>query len=388
MNLYQEAFAIKDRILHHRRTIHAQPELGFDLPNTVAYVKKTLEELSITPRDCGRSGVTALVGKGEPVLLLRGDMDALPMKEETNLPFASQTGACHSCGHDAHTAILLGVAELLKNHEDALPGTVKLMFQPGEELLQGAKSMLEGGLLEDPKVDAAIGLHIHPGEPESKTGNVYLSMDSAYLSGDAYRIKVEGLQAHGSTPEKGVDAIVVAAHIVLALENIIARETAAREQNVVLVGKITGGDSVNTMAGTAELEVSIRATDNEKRRFLCRRVEEISRSVGETFRAVVTPIHEYGSPALVNDESLAEFALKELKTLLGEDRAFAVPPKTGSEDFAFLAEYVPTLMLNLGVGSPEEGYTKGLHHPGMILNEDALPVGVAALAYLAMHYKN
>jgi len=387
MNIYyKRALERKDELLKDRHHIHQNAELGFDLPNTTAYVKKQLLAAGISPVDCGKSGITATIGSGSPVILLRADMDALPMVENTGLEFSSTTSACHSCGHDTHTSMLLMAARLLKEEEQNLKGTVKLMFQPAEELLQGAKDMIENGILENPTVDGAIGLHIHTGEEESRRGAVFFPRGHALYSGDAFRVKIKGEQAHGSTPEKGVDAIIIACHIAIALQNVLSRETPSSESNVLLVGRIQGGDSVNTEAGSAEMEVSIRATNPNSRDFLIKRLNEISKGIALTYRGSVEVIHEYGSPAMINDENLSDFAMDSLKDLVEDEDRFFIPLSSGTEDFAFVCEKVPSLMIYLGGGSIDEGYTAGLHNSAMVLDEDVLPLGAAIYAHLATEY--
>ena len=188
----KEAEAIREEIVTNRRTIHGYAELGLDLPKTAAYVMEQLKSYGYEPQLCGKSGVTATVGNGGKVLLIRGDMDALPMAEQTGLPFAATNGNCHSCGHDLHTAMLLGAAKLLKEHENELKGTVKFMFQPGEEVLGGAEEMIAAGLMENPHVDAAMGMHVSSGGKYSKVGLITYKREYSTFSGDMIRITVNG----------------------------------------------------------------------------------------------------------------------------------------------------------------------------------------------------
>ena len=208
INYKEEAMALKEEIIANRRQFHGFAELGFELPKTVELVINELRSYGYEPQLCGKAGVTCVAGQGGKVVILRGDMDALPMMEESGLDFASTNGHCHSCGHDMHTAMLLGAAKLLKQHESELKGRVKFMFQPAEELLGGAADMIAAGLLENPKVDAAIGMHVAAGaEPYSRVGAVSYKKDYVTFSGDYIRIKVVGKSAHGSQPQMGVDAI-------------------------------------------------------------------------------------------------------------------------------------------------------------------------------------
>ncbi len=385
---YGEALLINEEIIKNRRTFHSFAETGFDLSKTVVYVQEKLKEYGLNPKLVGKSGVTCTVGKPGKTILLRADMDALPMKEETDLDFAATNGNCHSCGHDCHTAMLLGAAKLLKENEANLNGTVKFMFQPAEEILSGAKDMIEAGILENPKVDAAMGMHVYVGTEQSQTGTIYYSKGPALFSGDAIKITVKGKNAHGSTPEQGIDAINIAAHITIALQEIIAREIPSRDQAVVIVGKIYGGDTVNTLAGNAVIEVSVRATTEEKRAYLKTRVKEISESVANTFRGQAIVEFVYGMGPLCNDVEISEEMGGYCKEFLGDENVIVVPISSGTEDFTEVASRVPSVMLNLGAGSIEEGHEYSMHNPKMIVDEEVLPKGVALYAYCAERYLN
>lgn len=387
MNTFlEEARQIEGEIIANRRTIHTYAEVGFDLPQTRAFVLKKLEEYGYAPKVIGKGGIVCTVGKPGRTILLRADMDALPMHEESGEPFASTNGHCHSCGHDCHTAMLLGAAKLLKAREVELPGTVKFMFQPAEELLSGAKDMLDNGVLENPKVDVALALHVMMGMEDSPTGSIRCTRGNVTSSGDAVRITVRGKDAHGSRPQLGVDAIHIAAHIVLALEELTSREIPTDEDTVVLVGLIHGGTSCNSVAGEAVLELSIRTCGPEERRFLLRRVEEIAQGVAATFRGEALVEHMYGSPALVNNDAMLEDCISYLGEMLPPEAIVKSGKLGGGEDFTMVAEQIPSAFLTLGVGSPEEGYTLFVHNPATRVNEAALPVGTAVYAHCALRW--
>jgi len=385
---YEKAIKMSDEIINNRRTFHAFAETGFELHKTVAYVQDKLKEYGLKPELVGKSGITCTVGRPGKTILLRADMDALPMKEETNLDFAAQNGNCHSCGHDCHTAMLLGAAKLLKENEENLNGTVKFMFQPAEELLAGAKDMIEAGILENPKVDVAMGMHVYVGTEQTRTGTIFYSNGPALFSGDAIKITVKGKNAHGSTPEKGIDAINIAAHIIISLQEIIAREIPCQDQSVIIVGKIYGGDTVNTLAGNAVIEVSVRATTEEKRSYLKNRVKEISESVANTFRGEAIVEFVYGMGPLYNNPQISEELAGYCKDIVGAENVSVVPPNSGTEDFTAVASRVPSVMLNLGAGSIEEGHEYSMHNPKMLVNEKVLPQGTALYAYCAEKYLN
>ncbi|MBR2671365.1 MAG: amidohydrolase [Oscillospiraceae bacterium] len=382
----KEADQIKDEIISNRRTIHRFAETGFDLAQTKAFVKETLASYGIEPKDCGKSGVTAVIGEGDRCILLRADMDALPMKEESGLDFAAENGNCHSCGHDSHAAMLLGAAKLLKRHEQDLKGKVKLMFQPAEELLAGAEDMVKNGLLEAPKVDVGFGMHIISGaSPVSDVGNIAFVKGFQTFSGDFVKISIEGLQAHGSMPHKGVDAINIAAHIVTALHELSAHEVTNEERSVVLVGKIYGGSSCNTESGECVLEVSVRAETFETRQFLKQRVKEISEGIAASFRGKAIVENVYGMPPMYNDPSMTDIVPGYIRELVGEDRVTEVFSKTGTEDFAYVSERIPSMYVLLGTGSiAGDGIVQ--HNPSIILDEDAFPLGTAIYAHTATRW--
>lgn len=383
---YEKALEMKDEIIQSRRKLHNFAEIGFELPKTLNLVENKLKDYGLNPKRSGKAGITCTVGKPGKAILLRADMDALPMKEKTNLHFAAENGNCHSCGHDCHTAMLLGAAKLLKENEKNLNGTVKFMFQPAEELLAGAEDMIEAGILESPKVDAAIGMHIAVGTEQSKSGLIYYTKGTALFSGDAIRIEVKGKTAHGSTPEKGVDAINISAHIVISLQEIISQEISCQDQSVVIVGKIQGGDTVNTLPGNAVIEVSVRAATEENRAYLKRRVKEISENVANTFRGEAVVEFLYGIGPLYNDPVLSEEISKYCKEILGNENVSEVPPSAGTEDFTAVSKAVPSIMLNLGAGSTGEGYSCSLHNPAMTIDENILYKGSALYAHCADSY--
>lgn len=387
MNIYlQKSEEYKDELIKNRRILHQNPEFGFNLDKTVAFVMEKLQSYGIEPKKVGKAGVTGLVGKGEPVILLRGDMDSLPMDETTGYEFASTNGYCHSCAHDTHTSMLLLAAKMLKENEAELKGTVKFMFQPAEEILEGAKDMIENGILENPKVDAAIGIHTYVGSEESKFRSLNMARGQAMSSADAFKIHVKGKNSHGSTPELGVDAVIVACHIAIGLQNVIAREVSMFDQAVILVGKISGGDTVNTTPGHATLEVSTRSNNEELRAFLTQRVHEVAKGVAATFRASAEIEHTMGAPSMNNNPELVDDIVEFAKDLVDDDMVNIRRMSSGTEDFAYIGLNVPAVMINLGAGSIEEGYPLGMHNAGMILNEDALPLGAATYAHMATEY--
>ena len=305
--LLQEAEALRDQLVSSRRTLHQNAETGFALDRTLSFVKRELTAMGYQPADCGRAGVVALAGGKKPgkVFLLRADMDALPIQEESGVDFACQTGSMHACGHDMHTAMLLGAARLLKEHEDEIPGTVKLMFQPSEETFEGSSDMIQAGLLENPKVDAALMIHVMAAMP-FQPGTVIVSAPGVSApAADYFEIKVQGKGCHGSMPNTGIDPLSAAAHILLSLQEIHARELAMGERAVLTIGTLHAGTAANAIPDTAVMGGSLRTFDEETRSFIKQRLTEITQGVAGTFRAEASVTFGSGCPTLVNDKDLS-----------------------------------------------------------------------------------
>ena len=257
--LLAEARAMQAELTDDRRTLHREPEVGRSLPKTVAYVKNVLTGLGYEPKELGGGVVATLTGQDSGrCLLLRADMDALPQREETDLPFRAENGAMHACGHDLHAAMLLGAARLLMAHRQQLNGTVKLVFQPDEEGFTGAKGMLAAGVLKDPAPQAGLALHVHSGTP---TGVVLCGRGSFMAGCTLFRVRCTGVACHGAMPETGVDPINIAAHVYLALQALVSREVAAKSPAVVTVGHFQAGSAPNIIPQEAVLEGTIRTFD-------------------------------------------------------------------------------------------------------------------------------
>ncbi|MBP3411339.1 MAG: amidohydrolase [Clostridia bacterium] len=392
--LIQEARSLEQRCIEDRRYLHAHAETGFDLHETYAYIWKQLTEMGIEPMKCGRCGISCTIGKPGRTFLLRADMDALPIREETNHPFACQTGSMHACGHDMHAAMLLTAARLLKKHENALPGTVKLMFQPAEEPLEGARDMIDAGVLENPRVDAALMFHVMTAQT-IPVGTVIISAPgvSAPAAG-TFSIHVQGKGSHGAMPHTGVDPISVAAHILIALQEINAREIAPSDHAALTICSLQAGSTANVIPDTALLRGNFRAFADDTFEFIRQRVEEIATATAQVFRAEAQVEFHAHAPTLINNAELVALAEKQLTALLGSDKVFnaaklagsSASRSSGSEDFAAVSHRVPSLMLALAAGHPDEGYVHPLHHPGADFDERALVTGAAAYAWLAMQW--
>ena len=398
--LLQEAAEYKENLISARRYLHTHAETGFDLTDTFAFVKKELTSMGYEPVCCGKSGLTVLAGGKRPgkVFLIRGDMDALPIQEEADVEFPSKNGKMHACGHDMHTTMMLGAARLLKEHEDEISGTVKLMFQPAEEIFEGSHDMIKAGILKNPDVDAALMIHVMAGLPMPSGTVVVCDGGVSAPAADYFTIRIQGKGCHGSMPNNGVDPINVAAHIVTALQEINARELALSDEAVLTIGTIHGGGAANVIADTVELGGTIRTYDEEVRSFLKDRMTEISQNIASAFRGKAEVSFGSGCPTLVNNPDLSVCTAKYLKELLGPEKAFTAgqlnamsgtekAPKTaGSEDFSYVSQEVPSIMLALAAGTPQQGYCYPQHHPKVKFDESVLTGGSAVYAYAAMRW--
>ena len=393
--ILREAQALQEEIKAHRLWLHTHAETGFDLTETKPYVKSTLTEMGYTVQECGKAGLVTTVGKpGGKVLLLRADMDALPIAEEADVDFACKNGRMHACGHDMHTAMLLGAAKILKAHESELDGMVKLMFQPAEEIFEGSKDMIASGVLENPRPDAALMIHVAAGMP-LPAGTVVVSAPGVSApAADYFTIRVHGKGCHGSAPQNGIDPLTAAAHILIALQEIHARELSASDEAVLTIGTFHAGEAGNVIPDTATMGGTIRTYDEKTRTYLKERMTAIAQSVAEAFRASADVSFGSGCPTLINDKALSEKVTGYLKDLLGANRAFTTAELSGgkpargggSEDFAYVSHEVPSLMLALAAGEPSKGYPYPQHHPKVKFDESVLSTGAAVFVDCALQY--
>ena len=397
--ILQEVSRDKEKMVADRHFLHTHPETGFDLTETKAYVRQQLEEMGYEPVSCGKAGLVAIAGGKKPgkVFLIRGDMDALPIREEAEIDFPSDNGKMHACGHDMHTTMLLEAARILKEHEEELEGTVKLMFQPAEEIFEGSKDMIAAGLLKNPDVDAGLMIHVMAGMPFPNGTAVVSDGGVSAPAADYFTIKIQGKGCHGSMPNNGVDPINVAAHVVIALQEIHARELSLMDEAVLTIGTIHAGNAGNAIPDTAELCGTIRTYDEEVRNQIKTRMTEIVSHVAAAFRAEAVVEFGSGCPTLVNDAELSNCTVKYIQELNGPRMAFtagqlaamsggAASKSSGSEDFAYVSHEIPTIMLAMAAGNPENGCCYPQHHPKVKFDEDALPYGASIYAYVAMRW--
>ena len=368
-----------ERIVALRREIHREPELGFDTEKTAEKVLAALDGLPLEIQTgVAENGIVAtLEGEGEgPTVGLRADMDALPIHEETGLPFASGTdGKMHACGHDGHTSMLVGAAHALSGMRDRLHGTVKFIFQPAEEGGGGGKVMVDEGVTEG--IDSIFALHLWPGLP---LGTASTKAGPVMAAADAFEMEVKGNGGHGAMPHQTADAIVMAAQIVAALQTIVSREADPVEPAVLTVGEIGAGTAFNIIPETARIAGTVRTMNQDLREMIPERIEELSRGIARGMRGDVDLNYKFSYPVTRNDPEAARLALNVAGELLGEDSVIeARNPSMAGEDFAFMLEEVPGAYVWLGVGD-----VSGLHTPEFAFDEDVLPRGAALLTALAL----
>lgn len=356
-----EAKAIEDELIAHRRHLHQNPELGFDLPETTAYVMQQLREYGYAPKTVGKAGISAVIGPdGGKTFLIRGDMDALPMKEETGLPFSSINGKMHACGHDFHAAAVFGAALLLQERKEELQGNVKILFQPAEESSHGAETVLETGVFSD--VTAIFGLHTAAYLP---VGTLGIRAGSVMAAVDRFELNITGTGCHGGHPDEGVDTILVAASVIQAFQSIVGRNLNPFHTGVVSVTRINGGNTWNVIPDKVELEGTVRSMEKDDRIFIEKRMREIAEHTAAAYGANAELLWYPGPPATVNEKAWSAFAQK-----VAEESGFEVVPQrnsTGGEDFAFYLEKIPGCFINVGTGV---GYPN--HHPKFYADEAAL----------------
>ena len=384
----QRSLELGEETVRDRRTIHGFGGLGFDLRSSADYIEARLKKLHIDFTEPIPCGIVATIGAGEKVFLVRADYDALPMQEQTGLPFAATNGSCHACGHDFHSSMLLCAAQMLKERESELHGIVKLMFQPAEECGNGAAAMIAAGVLETPHVDAAMAIHIAVGTAISDSCTVHYSRGPAYSSGSAIKIRIKGKGGHGAAPHNTIDPISIAAHVITGLQQISAREIPPGERVVLTFGSIHGGTAGNVITDEVNILGTLRTFSLDMRDFMTRRIKEITIGIAQSMRGdAIVDISQSFDP-VINDSVLCNILFPYIEEVTGEGKTSIIdyPSSYGSEDFALVANKVPSVALKLGVGSVKEGYSLPIHHPAALFNEKSLPYGAAIYANCAFQW--
>jgi amidohydrolase len=385
-DLYVEAQELFPYTQSMRRDFHVHPELGFQEFRTAGIVAKELQELGLeVSTGVGKTGVVGLIegARPGPALLLRADMDALPILEETGAEYASTNpGAMHACGHDGHTSVLLTVARMLQARRDEIPGTIKLVFQPAEEGMGGAESMIVDGVLENPKVDLAIGLHIWNDEPLGWLG---IAAGPTMAGAERFRVRLTGKGAHGAAPHLGADPVAAGAQIVSALQTIVSRNVSPLKSAVVTVATFHSGDVFNVIPQYAELTGTIRTFEPAVREVALKRFSEIIEGVSGSMGCKAEVEHVRLTPPVINNSRVTGVVQGSARRTLPEHQLRTESHITmGSEDFAYYMEKVPACFFFVGSANSDRGLDYGHHHPKFDFDEAVLPQAAALLAQAAL----
>lgn len=391
MNEYlKRAKELLPEMQKNQQTIHQFGGVGYDLRESAELIKAELVKLGLEPKEICECGIVATIEGGKPgkTVLLRADFDALPQDEITGLPYAATNGSCHSCGHDHHAAMLLGAAKILCENKDKIEGNVKLMFQPDEESTSGCKRMINNGLMENPKVDASFAIHIESGNERDTVGKVIWSQGVSYSAADQFKVVIKGNGGHGAQPHKTIDPITAACNAVTTAQHIISMEVPAAERAVLTFGKITGGTVFNIIPNEVEVHGTIRTFSSEVRELVKTRFVEIFEMTCKALRCECEiTFSPNGVPPVYNNVDLAIEMKPWLEEICGDNLFTAAEPLSfGSEDYAWIAELVPAVIMSLGAGVPKDGYIHGAHNPAIRFDAEAMPYGAAVFANLVVNY--
>lgn len=384
-NFKDRANSLKDEIVANRRFLHENAEVGDNLPVTTEYVMKELKNLGLEPKEICKSGIVATIKGDKPgkTILLRADMDALPMNESSGLPFSSKTSCAHTCGHDLHTSMLLGAAKMLLENKENIHGNVKLMFQPAEEIFTGAQAMLDNGLMENPSVDASVDMHVMT---EIPLGSIAYRPGYSTSSCDGFEINIQGVGCHGAQPQNGVDPINVGAHIHLALQALIARDTPPDKIATLTICQFTSGNTPNIIPETATLKGTMRTQDKDVRTKLLKRFKDVVEYTAKSFGATAQIKVLSDVPSIYVNPELLETCINYIDEMGYDFNYMKDYIVTASDDYARVSELVPSIFLAIGAGPYEKDKVYPNHNPNVIFNEDCLPMGAAIFAQCAFRW--
>lgn len=382
---------VMDEVINWRRDLHQIPEIGNDLPQTSAYVCKQLDAMGVSyTKGVGiEHAIVATIegtkeGQGK-TLALRADMDALPVAEETGLPFASTNGNMHGCGHDAHTAVLLGAIKVLNDMKDQFSGKVVFLFQPGEEVSAGAEPMVKAGVLDG--VDGIIGIHVGNISSDGAPGIAYFKTGSLMACLDKWTMTVTGVGSHGAYPHQSHDPVVMQAHIITAIQEIISRELNPVDPGVVTVGIVNGGTGYNVIPGSVYLEGTARAVRQDTREYIAKRIGEIAEGVAKSFRGTVDYNYIFGAPPVVNDGDFTNMVMESSKKALGEENVAVLDnPVMGGEDFSYYLEKVPGTFIFLANPLAIDGVCYPHHNSKFAIDEQYFDRGIAIFVQSALDF--
>jgi len=379
--------SVYDAVIRHRRWLHQNPEVSGEEKHTAAYIADCLRKMGLTPKEnIGGYGVTAVVeGKpGGKCIGLRADFDALSLQEDTGLPFASQNpGVCHACGHDMHTAMLLGAAQVLCDLKDQFTGTIKLIFQPSEENVSdsGSKKMIASGVMEEPHVDAMIAQHVGPQYP---TGTVALRPGAMSASSDRFFIEIHGKSSHGSAPENGIDAVTIGAQVISALQTIISRTLSPQDSAVLTIGTVNAGSRYNIIADSFRMEGTCRTLNPQVQDTMPRQMEDIIKGITQGMGGSYTFSYTKGFPPVINDTAACNAVLDTMKNLLGEEKVTLLDKSAMiGEDFSFFAQAVPSVFYWLGCREESAAFYP-LHSNRFAPDEEAIRTGIRVMISSAL----
>ena len=387
-NLLNEANQIFNCLIKHRRYLHQNAECAFVLPKTLLYIENELRELGYIPKRIGKASVYAQIGEGGDACLLRADIDALETEEQSGVPYASINGKMHSCGHDMHAAMLLGAAEIIAKHKDKLKSKVTLLFQGGEEILEGAKDVIDNGILELSNAKSAISLHAIPAI-EIKTGTILLPQGGVVApAADFFKVHLKGLACHGSTPWLGRDTLSLACKIISEIPRSITSKLPPSNGTVISVGRLTAGKAGNIIADSALFEGTVRCNSDEIQAKIKSKLSKVIENASELEEIKPDITYPGGAPTLLIDNNLLGEAEMLFKEQMGKDCVISATGSDsalgGSEDFAHFSHKIPSLLIGISAGAPSEGYTHPLHHPKVKFDERALPIGAACFSSFAL----
>lgn len=376
----------KEYITEMRREFHANPEASMQEVRTSKRIKEELDKMGISYVSAANTGVVATIKGTNPgkTVALRADMDALSVCELNEVEYKSKNdGLMHACGHDGHVAMLLGAAKVLNDVKDQINGTVKLFFQPGEEIGEGARAMIADGCMDG--VDGAFGIHLWA---DLEVGKVSVEEGPRMASADILKIKVKGKGGHGSLPHQGIDAVLVGSAIVMNLQSIASREISPLESVVVSIGSINAGTRFNVIAEDAVLEGTCRCFNPEIREQLPEIIERVAKNTASAYRAEATLEYNKAIPVTINDKGCSDIAKQSVVKLLGEDGVELMPKVTGGEDMSEYLNIAPGVIAFVGAGNVEKGITYPHHHGRFNIDEDALEIGTSLYAQYAIDFLN
>ena len=389
MSILQQTTNILEEIVQIRHHIHQHPELSNQEWNTTQLVSKFLGDLGIPHTVC-ESGVGVVgylhIDEAAKTLAIRADMDALPILEATDVSFKSQNnGIMHACGHDMHTAVLLGTAKLLVENRHVLNCNVKFIFQPAEEILRGAKDMIAAGALDSPAVDAIVALHT---SPDLSVGEIGIRYGAMLAAADSLNITIKGTGGHAAHPHKCVDPIIIAGHVLTSLQTIISREIPPTDSAVITIGQINGGEAHNIIPEIVTMKGTVRTTNPSIRQQMPKTIERVVQNIAFSMRGDADIEYTFGCPAVISDRNLLQLFEQSITELFEHNAIVHMPvPSMGGEDFAFFLEEVPGFMFRIGTGSDNPDSRRALHNHKVIFEDEAIYYGIASMTHFALTYK-